>query len=62
MKRTLRTFIGLAAALLLPACEKAAGSGGGHAAKAGWLGDLEEAKKEAKASNRPILVDFGAEW
>ncbi|KAF0243418.1 MAG: hypothetical protein FD180_3402 [Planctomycetota bacterium] len=61
MKRTLRNFIGFAGLLLVSACEESAGSAG-HVAKSGWLGDLEEAKKEAKASNRPILIDFGAEW
>ena len=61
MKRTLRNLVGLAGLVLVSACEQES-TGGGHVAKSGWLSDLDEAKKEATASNRPILIDFGAEW
>lgn len=61
MTRIGRTLLFLGSLLPLAACENGAG-GAGHAAKSGWLGDLDEAMKEAKASNKPILIDFGAEW
>ncbi len=62
--RHVRVMAGLAALVLVAACENGGGApapGGGHA-PAGWLPDLEAGMKEAKASNRPILVDFGADW
>ena len=34
-----------------------------HAAKEGWLDDLEKAKTQAKAENKKILLDFtGSDW
>jgi hypothetical protein len=61
MTRFARTLLGLAGLVLVSACEESAG-GGGHAGASGWLSDLDAAKKEAKATNKPILIDFGAEW
>ena len=34
-----------------------------HAAKEGWLDDMEKAKAQAKAENKKILLDFtGSDW
>ena len=34
-----------------------------HAAKDGWLDDLEKARTQAKAENKKILLDFtGSDW
>jgi thiol:disulfide interchange protein len=63
LMRHVRVLAGLAALVLVAACENggsAPAPSGAHAA--GWLPDLEAGMKEAKASNRPILVDFGADW
>lgn len=60
--RHVRVLAGLAAMMLVAACENGGGASGGGHAPAGWLPDLEAGMKESKASNRPILVDFGADW
>jgi len=48
------------AGLLLAACGQPGGGGG--ASHAGWGTDLTAALAEAKASGKPVLIDFGAEW
>lgn len=62
--RHARVLFGLAALVLAAACDNGGGAptpaGGAH--PAGWLPDLEAGMKESAASNRPILVDFGADW
>ena len=46
----------------LAACEEGGGSNTVASKHDGWIGDWDAAVKEAKASNKPILIDFGAEW
>lgn len=36
--------------------------GGGTTAGSAWRTDLDQALIDAKQQNRPILIDFGAEW
>jgi len=65
MKSLLRSIAVTACALVLVACEEETKSGGAGAAalnKGAWLGDMDAAIKEATATKKPILVDFGAEW
>lgn len=61
--RHVRVLAGLAAMMAVAACGNggAPAGGGGHT-PAGWLPDLEAGMKEAQASKRTILVDFGADW
>lgn len=65
MKTILRSIAVTACALILVACGEnttSKGAGGGAANKGDWLGDMDSAVKEATATKKPILVDFGAEW
>lgn len=64
MKRLLLRTCLLASAAFLAACDgsQSSPSAAGSAAGGKWLGDFEEAVKAAKAANKPILMDFGADW
>ncbi|MCE9582392.1 MAG: thioredoxin family protein [Planctomycetes bacterium] len=65
MKTILRSIAVTACALVLVACGEdttAKGNAGGAVDKGAWLGDMDSAIKEAMATKKPILVDFGAEW